>query len=243
MARSAKATMTAAASLLAAATAAQADYTSRLQVGNWSGGAWADAVTKEFRNCGAALKLSSGTELTVVVGSNFAPAFIVADPRIQVTPRQTSQVPVKFDDGASNAPMLALSATMVQIVPPAFPGQYDLVRKAKRFAFIVPGLNTSLDVTGLDLLLPKLHECVVVERGRMQLGPAPLNETTATDRSEVFAATLVAAESCRGAYEEVYILPRRNGGQIEISLSGPPQRRKTLEAIGAKYRAAFATLP
>lgn len=317
---------------------AAADYTSQIKVGNWAGGAWADKASKEFRNCGAAIKLAAGTELTVIVGSNFLPLFVIADARIQAQPRQQLQAPMKFDDSAQvTGQGLALSATMVQLLPPAFPNAYDGVRKARRFGFVLPGLNTTVDVTGLNELMPRLYDCVVAERGRMTLPPSRENETTAADRAEVFATLLVAAEkaavspyvvvadkdrpsgfehavavlghlavpgpdgasnvlahahfypvipgqtiarmreprrenlrkacndasfltgdlpaiankpsaigifvSCRGGYEEIYILPRRNGGQIEIALSGPPNKRRTLEAVGAKYRNGFAALP
>ncbi|BBK33057.1 hypothetical protein EDC65_4319 [Stella humosa] len=318
-------------------TLAEAAYTSRLQVGNWQGGAWADDATKEFRNCGVSLKFQGGTELTVLLGANFEPAIIVADPRITATPRQRSTAATKFDQNPDRpTPMLALSATMVQFVPPPFPDGYDFVRNARKFGFVAPGLNTSVDVTGLAAVMPRLYECVLAERARMTVPPAKPDETTNADKAEVLATGIVAAEkaaagpyvvladkdrppafqnalavwghvgvagpdgaanvlahahfypviagqtldrmaaprkanmrtacndasfeagdlptvpgkqaigmfvSCRGAYEEVYILARRSGGHVEISLSGPPGRRRTVEAVGAKYRAGFAALP
>ncbi|MGE0717442.1 MAG: hypothetical protein AB7P02_18490 [Alphaproteobacteria bacterium] len=319
------------------AAATEAAYTSRLQVGNWSGGAWADDATKEFRNCGLSLKLQGGTELTIVVAANFNVAFIVADPRMTATPQQRFSTATKFDQNPDmQTPAVALSATMVQLAPPPFPDGFDMVRNAKRFGFIAPGVNTMVDVTGIGQVMPRLYECVLAERAKMRLAPAAPDETTPQDRLEVMATGIVAAEksgvgpyvvladkdrpqgygqslavwghlgvagpdgqasvlghgnfypaipgqtldkmgaprkanmrnacndasfsavdlpaipgkqaigigiSCRGTYEEIYILARRNGGHIELGLAGPPDRRRTIEAVGAKYRAALAAMP
>ncbi len=173
---------------------AQAAYSSRLQVGNWSGGVWVDDATKEFRNCGLSVKFTGGSEFTVIVPANLNPVFVIIDPRIQATPQQRFNVPTKFDQGPElQAPALALSPTMVQIGLPPLPNGYDMARKATKFAAILPGLNSTFDIAGMAEVLPKLVECAIVERAKLALPPSAAQETP-FDRLEAAMAGLALAE-------------------------------------------------
>ena len=193
--------MLALAALCLAAPGARAAFTSRLQVGNWNGGVWADDNTKQFRNCGLSLKFSGGTEFTVLVTPELNPLFIVIDPKIQATPQQQLTAPVKFDQGAElRWTGFAVSATMVQFGLPPIPDSYDKVRKATKFAFILPGLNTTVDITGIAQVMPRLYECVIAERGKLALPPSAADVTPA-DRKEAASAGLALAEKAGvGAY-------------------------------------------
>lgn len=173
---------------------AQADYASRLTVGNWNGGVWVDSASKEFRNCGLAVKFAGGSEVTVIVPANLAPVIVIIDPRIKATPQQRFTVPVKWDQGPElQAPALALGPTMVQVALPAFPDSYDTTRKATKFAAVLPGLNSSFDITGMAGVLPRLVECALTERAKMTLPPSAAQETPA-DRHEAALAGLALAE-------------------------------------------------
>jgi hypothetical protein len=180
--------------VLAWSTGAQADYASRLTVGNWNGGVWVDAASKEFRNCGLAVKYSAGSELTVIVPANITPVVVIIDPRIKATPQQRFTVPAKWDQGPElQAPALALGPTIVQVALPAFPDNYDTTRKATKFAAALPGLNSSFDITGMAAVLPRLLECATTERAKMTLPPSSAQETPA-DRQEAAMAGLALAE-------------------------------------------------
>jgi hypothetical protein len=175
-------------------TNAQADYASRLAVGNWNGGVWVDNASKEFRNCGLAVKFAGGSEVTVIVPATLNPVIVIIDPRIKATPQQRFTVPVKWDQGPElQAPALALGPTMVQIALPAFPNSYDTTRKATKFATALPGLNSSFDITGMAGVLPRLLECAITERAKMTLPPSAAQETPA-DRNEAAMAGLALAE-------------------------------------------------
>lgn len=175
-------------------SSAHADYASRLAVGNWNGGVWVDNASKEFRNCGLGVKFSGGTEVTIIVPANLAPVIVVMDQRIKATPQQRFTVPTKWDQGGeAQSAALALGPTMVQIPLPAFPDQYDATRKATKFAAALPGLNSSFDITGMSAVLPRLLECVITERAKMNLPPSAMQETPA-DRHEAALAGLALAE-------------------------------------------------
>jgi hypothetical protein len=322
--------------LLLAAGVADAGFASRLQQGNWSGGVWVDDKTGEFRNCGLGLKFAGGTEITLVFPANLNVALIVSDPRIALTPQQRFQTTVKVDEAAERTgSALALTANMAQIVGATLGADYDALRGAKRIGVAVPGLATTLDVSGIDKALPKLLECVIAERAKMKppaAGPSPVDEAITTEAGliglaaaeKVGAPYIVFANGkrppgfdrpitlwghpgapgpdgpanimgmtfwnppqqndgaearrearkallrqacadgslqigdlpgldgradsfgigfiCQNKYEEVYYVPRRRGGWYEIGLNSPPGKRKTLEAIGARYRAALGAL-
>lgn len=173
---------------------AQADYASRLAVGNWNGGVWVDNTSKEFRNCGLAVKFAGGSEVTVIVPATLAPVVVIIDPRIKAAPQQRFTVPVKWDQGPEvQASALALGPTMVQIALPPFPDRYDTTRKATKFAAVLPGLNSAFDITGMAAVLPRLLECAVTERAKMALPPSAAQETPA-DRNEAAMAGLALAE-------------------------------------------------
>lgn len=319
-----------------AAGSAQAGFKQRFQVGNWNGGVWVDDKSGEFRNCGLSLKFNGGTELSIVIPGNYNGALVVADPRIAATPQKQHEASVKFDAlPERKAQALGLTANMVQIAGAAFPSDYDAVRGAKRVTVSVAGLNTTLDVTGIDKVMPRLAECVVTERARMTLPPSSPQPNVLQDKLEAGFVGLAAAEkvgapyivfadgkrppgfdrpitlwghagvpgpdgpanimgmtfwnppqpndsaqgrrearkallrqacadgslqmadlpgvdgradsfgigfSCQNKYEEVYYVPRRNGGWFEIGLNSPPGKRGTLAAFGAKYRAVLGAL-
>lgn len=173
---------------------AKADYASRLTVGNWNGGVWIDSASKEFRNCGLSVKFSGGSELTVIVPANLAPVIVIIDPRVQATPQQRFTVPTKWDQGSDlQAQALALGPTMVQVALPPFPDNYDSTRKATKFAAALPNLNSSFDITGMQSVLPRLLECAITERSKMNLPPSAAQETPA-DRHEAGLAGLALAE-------------------------------------------------
>lgn len=321
---------------LAVAGGAQAGFKQRFQVGNWNGGVFVDDKTGEFRNCGLGLKFSGGTEITIVIPGNYNGALIVGDPRIAATPQKQQEAIVRFDAlPERKAQALGLTANMVQIAAAAFPNDYDGVRGARRVTVNVAGLNTTLDVTGIDKVMPKLAECVVTERAHMQLPPSRPEPDVREDKLEAGFVGLAAAEkvgapyivfadgkrppgfdrpvtlwghagvpgpdgpanimgmtfwnppqpndsaqgrrearkallrqacadgslqmadlpgvdgradsfgigfSCQNKYEEVYYVPRRNGGWFEIGLNSPPGKRATLAAFGARYRAVLGAL-
>jgi len=175
-------------------SSAQADYASRLAVGNWNGGVWVDNTSKEFRNCGLGVKFSGGTEVTVIVPANLAPVIVILDQRIKATPQQRFSVPTKWDQGPeAQAAALALGPTMVQIAMPPFPDKYDATRKATKFGTVLPGLNSSFDITGMSAVLPRLLECAITERAKMNFPPSAMQETPA-DRHEAAVAGLALAE-------------------------------------------------
>lgn len=110
---------------------AQAEYASRLNVGNWNGGVWVDNASKEFRNCGLGVKFSGGTEVTVIVPASLAPVIVIMDQRITATPQQRFTVPAKWDQGPEvQAAALGLGPTMVQVALPPFPT--NTTRHARR---------------------------------------------------------------------------------------------------------------
>lgn len=313
--------------------AVRAGLTQRLQVGNWNGGVWVDDKSGEFRNCGLGLKFNAGTQLTVVVAGNYNVAILVADPRIAATAQQRFEATVKFENGPEQkTPALALSPTLVQLAAPPLPDSYDTLRESKRLSLVVPGLTTTVDVTGLDKVLPRLLECVATERAKAKLAPSQAAPGLPQDRLEAGFVGLAAAEkvgapyivfadgkrppgfdrpvtlwghagvpgpdgpanimgmtfwnaplpndgaparrearkaligkacadgslqmadlpgvdgradsfgigfTCQNKYEEIYFVPRRNGGWFEIGLNSPPGKKGTLAAFGAKYRAAL----
>jgi hypothetical protein len=175
------------------AASAHAEFTSRIQVGNWNGGAFANPQTKVFSNCGLSIKLQSGTEFTVLMTNDYRPLLIVIDPRIQTQPQQQLSVPAKFDTSDITMQGTALTANMVQMPLPTIPNNYDVVRNTKRITVTLPGLATTIDVTGLDKALPRVFECTVAERAKMTLPPAPIQEQP-IDRPEAVAAGLAVAE-------------------------------------------------
>jgi hypothetical protein len=173
---------------------AQAEYASRLNVGNWNGGVWVDNASKEFRNCGLGVKFSGGTEVTVIVPASLAPVIVIMDQRITATPQQRFTVPAKWDQGPEvQAAALGLGPTMVQVALPPFPDKYDATRKATKFGAVLPGLNSSFDITGMSAVLPRLLECAITERAKMNLPPSAMQETPA-DRHEAATLGLALAE-------------------------------------------------
>jgi hypothetical protein len=200
------------AAALAALGPAQAQFTSRMQVGNWNGGAYANPDTKVFGNCGLSVKFQSGTEFTVLVTNDYRALMIVIDPRIQTQPQARLSVPAKFDASDIALQGTALTATMVQMPLPALPNNYDIVRNTKRISFTLPGFTTTIDVGGLDKALPRIFECVVAERAKMTLPPAPAQEQP-TDRPEAVTAGLAVAEKLGIGQYIVFRDEARPGGQ------------------------------
>jgi hypothetical protein len=188
-----------------------------MQVGNWNGGAWANPQTKVFSNCGLSVKFQSGAEFTVLMTNDYRPMMIVNDPRIQTQPQARIPVPAKFDASDIQLQGTAQTATMVQMPLPNIPNNYDIVRNTKRISLTLPGLSTTIDVTGLDKALPRIFECVVAERSRMQLPPAPTQEQP-IDRPEAVTAGLAVAEKMGlGNYIVFRDEARPGGGEFKGS--------------------------
>ncbi|MGL4242787.1 MAG: hypothetical protein ACRCTI_16870 [Beijerinckiaceae bacterium] len=196
---------------LAALTPANAEFTSRIQVGNWNGGAWANPQTKVFSNCGLSVKFQSGTEFTVLMTNDYRPFLIVIDPRIQTQPQARMAVPAKFDASDIELQGTALTATMIQMPLPGIPNNYDIIRGTKRISFTLPGFTTTIDVAGLDKALPRIFECTVAERAKMQLPAAPAQEQP-LDRAEAVAAGLAVAEKVGLGSHIVFRDEARPGG-------------------------------
>jgi hypothetical protein len=182
-----------AAALVTAAQPAHAEFTSTMQVGNWNGGAYALPQTKTFANCGLSVKLQSGTEFALMMNSEYEPYMIVIDPRIQTQAEARMNVPVKFDASGIDLQGTALRPNMVRMMLPTMPNNYDILRNTKRISVTLPGLETTIDVTGIDKVLPRIFECTVAERSKMTLPPAPAQERP-IDRAEAIVAGLAVAE-------------------------------------------------
>ena len=60
--------------------------------------------------------------------NDYRPFMLVADPRIQVQPRQQIQVAAKFDTNDITLQGTALTPTIVQMPIPALPNNYDILR-------------------------------------------------------------------------------------------------------------------
>jgi hypothetical protein len=178
---------------------AHAEYSSRLQMGNWSGGAWTDPATKEFRNCGLSVGYSAGTRFTFVVPGNLAPVMMYADQRIQAQPQSRFPVKAKFGDGAEmTLNGLAVSQGMVQITLPTIPHNYDVIRNAKQIALVLPGMTTTLNVEGFAKAMPQVIDCAVRERAKLQAPPQIDGDPGA--REAALAGLAVAERSGVGDY-------------------------------------------
>jgi hypothetical protein len=189
-----------AALMLPAAFAAHADFTSKLQVGNWSGGAWADNATKEFRNCGLTLKFNGGTALSVIVPASLVPVLMIADPRLTLQPKQPVSARAKFGAGAElQLGGVAISPTMAQLALPPIPHNYDMIRKAPGFSVILPGLNTTLNIDGVAQVLPQVIDCALRERARLANPPAPAGAVVGKVEA-MLAGLAIAERSGIGAY-------------------------------------------
>jgi hypothetical protein len=209
--------LSAATALLALAGPAQAQYTSTFQVGNWNGGAYALPQTKVFSNCGLSVKLQSGTEFALLMNSEYEPYMIVIDPRIQAQAEARMNIPVKFDASRVDLQGFALRPTMVRMMLPTMPHNYDILRNTKRISVTLPGLETTIDVTGIDKVLPRIFECTVAERSKMALPPAPAQERP-IDRAEAIVAGLAVAETLGvGPYIVFRDDARPGGGEFKNS--------------------------
>jgi hypothetical protein len=82
---------------------------------------------------------------------------------------------------------------MVRLPMPDFPNGFDTVRKAKSYAFAVPGLQSSVDISGIGEVLPALVECAVREKARMTDLPPSAPQVTPADLREAGALGLAAA--------------------------------------------------
>ncbi len=185
---------------LGIAVPAQAEFTSRFQVGNWNGGVFVNPDNKVFANCGLSLTFQSGTQFTILMTSDYRPFMLVGDTRIQAQPRQQLQVPAKFDANDITLQGTALTPTIVQMPLPAIPNNYDILRNTKRLSLNLPGLSTTIDTSGIDKVMPRVFECTVAERAKMQLPPAPAQEQP-IDRPEAVTAGLALAEKLNlGSY-------------------------------------------
>ena len=188
------------ATALVASTPAHAEFTTRFQVGNWNGGVFVNPDTKVFANCGLSLTFQSGTQFTFLMTNDYRPFMLVADPRIQVQARQQIQVAAKFDTNDIMLQGTALTPTIVQMPIPALPNNYDILRNTKRLSLNLPGLSTTIDTAGIEKAMPRVFECAIAERARMQLPPAPAQEQP-IDRPEAVTAGLALAEKLNlGSY-------------------------------------------
>lgn len=189
------AALTVTAFLSVTSTPTLADYTSRLQVGNWSGGAWADANSKQFSNCGLGLKFSSGAQMTLIVTNTLAQVLIITDQRIQAQPQQQVGVGLKFGDAAQlQVGARALRPNMIQIPLPALPHHYDTIRKSTTLAASAPGFNGTLNISGIAQAFPQAIDCAIRERARMANPPTPPGPPLQFEKTEATLAGLVVAE-------------------------------------------------
>jgi hypothetical protein len=178
---------------------AGAEYSTRMQMGNWSGGAWTDPATKEFRNCGLSVGFSAGTRFTFIVPGNLAPVIMYADQRITAPAQQRFPVKAKFGDGAEmTLNGLAVSQGMVQLALPALPHNYDVIRNAKQIVLALPGLTTTLNVDGFAKAMPQVIDCAVRERAKLA-APPPTDGDPGV-REAAMAGLAVAERSGVGGY-------------------------------------------
>lgn len=199
--------------------AAQADFTQRMQAGNWGGGVWVDNQTKEFRNCGLTLTLSGGTSVSVIVPANLFPALMVTDPKLQLTAKQPVQAKAKFGEGAEiliNG--TALSPTLIQFAMPAWPHNYDLMRNAKTLALTVPGLSTTLNIEGIAQAMPQAIGCAVRERVTLKAPPAVAPRGVPFEKVETTLIGLAVAERSGIGPYIVFADDKRPGNMQQAAL-------------------------
>jgi hypothetical protein len=188
-----------AAALCCSVLPAAAEYSSKLQMGNWSGGAWTDPATKEFRNCGLSVGFNGGMRFTFIVPGNLAPVIMYADQRVTAAAQSRFPVKAKFGDGPEmTLNGLAVSQGMVQLALPVIPHNYDAVRNAKQIALTLPGLTTTLNVDGFAKAMPQVIDCAIRERAKLQAQPPTDGDPGA--REAAMAGLAVAERSGVGGY-------------------------------------------
>jgi hypothetical protein len=189
-----------------ALSTAAADFSSRLSVGNWSGGAWTDPATKVYRNCGMSIGFGDGSRFTYIIPANLDGYMLYIDSRVTAPVQTRYDVKVRFGEG----PLLTLAGRVIQpgivrVASPALPDNYDRMRLSGKVSISFPGRSAILPIDGFARALPLVADCANRERLAMESAPATLGEDGHME------ATLAGLALAEGAGLGPYAVPTDDG--------------------------------